>query len=95
MERLRTSTRRKAVQYSNLDPGQNGADQRSSWPAIEASDFWASRDTQEFVGVAPVAHGSPSPIGGRYRSVYLTLPPVELPVSPGLIAWFGGAKRPC
>ncbi len=37
-----------------LDAVQNGADERSSWPAFEASDFWASGDTQEFVGAASV-----------------------------------------
>jgi hypothetical protein len=33
--------------------------QSSRSPAIEATDFWASGDTQEFVGVAPSPHGSP------------------------------------
>lgn len=40
---------------------QDGADQRAGSATIEADDFWASGDTQEFVGVASAADGSPAP----------------------------------
>jgi hypothetical protein len=38
--------------------GPNVAEHGSTWPGIEAGDFWASGDTQEFVGVASAAGDS-------------------------------------
>ena len=61
-------------------PGQSGADQHSSWPAIEASDFWASGDAQEFVGVAPMARAS-TPPADRHDGI------------PEAVAGDGGADR--
>ena len=52
---------------------QAGAEQTGGSATIEADDFWASGDTQEFVGVASPADGSgPAPVAGasgvRHRS---------------------------
>jgi hypothetical protein len=50
---------------STTEPGigvhQNGAEQRTGSATIEADDFWASGDTQEFVGAASAANGSEPP----------------------------------
>jgi hypothetical protein len=43
------------------DGVDESAAQGARSPAIEATDFWASGDTQEFVGVAPSPRGSPPP----------------------------------
>jgi hypothetical protein len=77
---------------AELDPGQSGADQRSSWPAIEASDFWASGDAQEFVGVAPMARAS-TPPADRHDGISEAVVgdgPADRPVSHADQAWGGG-----
>lgn len=46
--------------FSQADDGSAGEGGSPSSPTIEADDFWASGDTQEFVGVAS-APGAPAP----------------------------------
>jgi len=79
-------------------PGQSGADQHSSWPAIEASDFWASGDAQEFVGVAPMARASTPPADRNdgIPEAVVGDGAADRPVSHADQAWGGGelGKRP-
>ena len=54
---------------------RDGAERRTGSATIEADDFWASGETQEFVGVASAADGSPAPrvsgaSGVRFRPAW-------------------------
>jgi len=85
-----------------------GAEPRARSATIEADDFWASGDTQEFVGVASAANGSPAaPLAGaagvRSRSArphaFVGLAAAVVMAIAGVAAWQlssstgGSAKR--
>src|SRR5205085_9638675 len=68
------------------DRGNDGAEHPAGSPAIEAGDFWASGETQEFVGV--VSAGSPAldAQGSESRPVRTAEPRQRLLRAPVMVA---------